>query len=562
LVIDYVADAFVEVFRPGILFSMTLGTVAGIVAGAIPGFTIAMAVILTLPFTFGMSPIHGLSTMLGVFVGGLSGGLISGTLLGIPGTPSSVATTFDAFPMARGGRPGLALGLGVWSSFFGGLLSWAALVFFAPPLAAFGLKFGPWEFFSLILFALTIIASLSGESLLKGCISGLLGLFLAMVGDDEITGIERYTFGYDELRQGFAFLPVLVGLFAFSQLMSDIETEEEARGSLLEAKAKGVRIDHWGAIKEIFRRPGNLLRSSFIGIFVGILPAAGGSISNIVAYDQAKKASRHPEKFGTGIPDGIIASEAANNATAGGALITMMALGIPGDIVTAIMLGALLIHNIIPSPAFITERPDLSYGIFVAFFLAHFIMIALQAVGLRLFLKVVHVPRYGLVSTILLFCAVGIFALSNVTFDVWTLFWFGLLGYAMRKFGFPLAPMIIGVVLGPIAEVNLNRSFMSNADPMLFLTRPISLFFVLLAVISLAFPFWQEQRDRPWARFFFPACLLLMSLPFWLSPGWLKLIGVLFLLGGAYFIRRQWQGPPPAPGPERAFDRPAKEALD
>ena len=437
----------------------------------------------------------------------------------------------------------MALGLGVWASFFGGLISWVALVFFAPPLAAFGLKFGPWEFFSLILFALTIIASLSGRSLLKGCISGLVGLFLALVGEDEITGgTPRFIFGIDDLRQGFAFLPVLVGLFAFAQLMSDIETEEEAQSSLLESRAHGVKIEHWGAIKEIFKQPGNLIRSSLIGIFVGILPAAGGSISNIISYDQAKKASRHPDRFGTGIPDGIIASEAANNATAGGALITMMALGIPGDMVTAIMLGALLIHNIIPSPAFITERPDLSYGIFIAFFIAHFIMIALQAVGLRAFLKVVHVPRYCLASTIILFCAVGIFALSNVTFDIWTLFWFGLLGYAMRKTGFPLAPMIIGVVLGPIAEVNLNRSYMTAADPMLFLTRPISLFFVLLAVISLAFPFWQEAREKNWARHFVPACVALISLPFWISPGWVKLIGAIFLAGAGFLAWRIEQG--------------------
>ncbi|MFQ5896620.1 MAG: tripartite tricarboxylate transporter permease, partial [Nitrospinota bacterium] len=350
------------------------------------------------------------------------------------------------------------------------------------------------EYFSLIAFALTIIASLSGDSLVKGGIAGLMGLFLATVGDDEVTGIARFTFGLDDLQQGFAFLPVLIGLFAFSQLMGDVEREEEAHGALIVAQAEKIRLEHWRAIKEIFRRPINLVRSACIGVFVGILPAAGGSISNILSYDQAKKASRHPERFGTGTPDGIIAAEAANNGTAGGALITMMALGIPGDIVTAVMLGALLIHNIVPSPSFISERPDLSYGIFMAFFVAHFIMIAVQAWGMRIFLQVTRVPRYILASTILLFCAIGVFALNNITFDIWTLFWFGILGYLMKKFGFPLAPMILGVVLGPIAEVNLNRAYMTNPDPTLFFTRPISLFFILLGVLSLAFPFWQRRR--------------------------------------------------------------------
>ncbi|MDA1000093.1 MAG: tripartite tricarboxylate transporter permease, partial [bacterium] len=416
--LENVLQAFTTIFQIHTLILITIGTLAGIVAGAIPGFTIALAVILTLPFTFGMTPLQGLSTMLGVFVGGFSGGLISGTLLGIPGTPSSVATTFDAFPMARGGKPGLALGIGIWSSFFGGLIGAVLLVTVAPPLALFGLKFGPWEFFSLFVFALTIIASLSGDSLLKGAIAGLMGLLLRTVGDDDITGIERFTFGTDGLRQGFAFLPVLIGLFAFSQLLSDVETKEEAQSSLIEAKAQHVKIEPWNAIKTILRQPVNLIRSSLIGVFIGALPAAGGSISNILSYDQAKKASKYPEKFGTGIPDGVIASEAANNGTAGGALITMMALGIPGDIITAVMLGALLIHNIVPSPTFISERPDLSYGIFIAFFLAHFVMIALQAIGMRVFLAATKLPKYVLAATILFFCATGVFALNNIIFDI------------------------------------------------------------------------------------------------------------------------------------------------
>lgn len=534
MILENLFAAFGNVFTPSTLLLVTAGTLAGIVAGAIPGFTIAMAVILTLPFTFGMSPLQGSATMMGVFVGGYSGGLISGTLLGIPGTPSSVATTFDGFPMARQGRPGLALGIGIWASFFGGLIGAVLLVLFAPPIALFGLKFGPWEFFALIVFALTIIASLASESMVKGGIAGVMGLLVATIGDDDITGISRFDFGTEALKQGFAFLPVLIGMFAFAQLMSDVEGSEAAQSSLIEAEAKSVKVDHWGAIKTILSHPINLIRSACIGVFVGALPAAGGSVSNILSYDQAKKASKYPDKFGTGIPDGIIAAEAANNGTAGGALITMIALGIPGDITVAVMLGALLIHNVIPSPTFISEEPILVYGIFVAFFLAHFIMIALQAFGMRIFLRVTRIPKYILASTVLIFCATGVFALHNVTFDIWVLFWFGVLGYLMRKFGFPLAPMILGVILGDIAEVNMNRAYMSDPDPLLFFTRPISLFFIILALISLVFPFWQQYRQQAWTRFFFPISLLAVSIPFWISPGTLKLVGLLFVGLGIY----------------------------
>ena len=374
--IDIILQAFASiVLDPVTLGLMLVGTLAGILAGAIPGFTIAMGVILTLPFTFGMTAIQGLATMLGVFVGGFSGGLMSCMLTGIPGTPSSVATTFDGFPLVRSGRPGLALGLGLWSSFFGGMISAVILVALAPQLAFLGLEFGPWDYFSLIIFALTITVSLSGGNITKGLIAGLLGLFAATVGEDEINGVARFTFGFDEFKQGFAFLPVLIGLFAFSQLLTDVEDDKRAKSPLMSQSGSVVKVEHRQAILIILKRWVNLFRSSFIGIFTGILPAAGGSISNILAYDQAKKASPNRSNFGKGEYDGVIAPEAANNATAGGALIMMMALGIPGDIVTAVMLGALMIHNIIPGPTFIQDEPLLAYGVFIAFFVAHFFMV-------------------------------------------------------------------------------------------------------------------------------------------------------------------------------------------
>ncbi len=492
---------------------MFLGVAAGLIAGAIPGFTITMAVVLTLPFTFGMSPIQGLATMIGVFVGGLSGGLMAGILTGIPGTPSSVATTFDGFPMARKGRPGLALGIGVWASFFGGIISAVLLMTLAPQLARIGLEFGPWDFFALVMFALTITASLSGDNLVKGLIAGAFGLLVTTVGSDEINGVERFSFGFEPLEQGFSFLPVLVGLFAFSQLLSDVQDRGKARERLMPAGAAAVRIEHAQAIREVLSRWGNLLRSSLIGVFTGILPAAGGSISNILAYDQARKASRRPEDFGTGTVDGIIAPEAANNATAGGALITMMALGIPGDIVTAIMLGALLIHDVIPSPTFITDEPKLAYGIFMAFFFANFIMVGLQAVCLRAFVLVTRLRMYVLTGVILAYCGIGIFALNNIVFDMWTLLIFGILGLVMKIFGFPLAPMILGVVLGHIAELNLNRALSSSDDLMLFLTRPWSLFFIVLAIFSIFFPWYQKLRGKARWTLVYPAAMAVCLAP-------------------------------------------------
>jgi len=538
------------------LLFMSIGTLAGLIAGAIPGFTIAMAIVLTLPFTFSMPPAQGLATMMGVFVGGLSGGLMSGILTGIPGTPSSVATTFDGFPMARSGRPGLALGIGVWASFFGGTISAILLVTLAPQLAQIGLEFQPSDYFMLVLFALTITASLAGENLTKGLIAGALGLLIATIGEDEASGIARFTFGFDDMRQGFSFLPVLIGLFAFSQLLTDLEDRVKAKKALSEKGSSAVRVEHFAAIKIVLSQWVNLLRSSFIGVFTGVLPAAGSSISNILAYDQAKKASKTPEKFGTGHAEGIVAPESANNATAGGALITMMALGIPGDIVTAVMLGALLIHDVVPSPSFVTEEPVLAYSMFLAFFVANFLMIALQSGALRLFVLVTKVRMYILAAIILAYCGIGVFALNNIEYDMWTLFWFGILGYVMRKLGFPLAPIILGVVLGHIAELWLARATAISTSVLPFIIQPWSMFFLILAVFSVFFSAYQDNRGKKtWTLFYTPALTAAMSIPMFLMVGTARPIlgGILLLLSAFLLNKARKQGwkvnPADAEGP-------------
>jgi len=543
MIIENIINASAELFTISTVILMMVGVVAGLIAGAIPGFTFAMAVVLVLPFTFTMTPVQGLATMMGVYVGGLSGGLMSGILTGIPGTPSSVATTFDGFPMARGGQPGFALGLGVWASFFGGVLSALILVLVAPQIALIGLEFQPWDFFSLVLFALTVTASLSGDQLLKGLISGLLGLLVATIGTDVIFGFPRFTFGSDELQQGFQFLPVLIGLFAFSQLLNDVRETKVARESLSDGSQQAIRIEHRKAALAVLKSWVNLLRSSVIGIFVGVLPAAGSSISNILAYDQAKKASKTPEVFGTGTPDGIIAPESANNATAGGTLIVMMALGIPGDIVTAIMLGALLIHDVIPSPSFIADQPIIAYSIFISFFVANFMMLALQSITLKGFVRITKLRMYILTAVILFYCAVGVFALNNIFFDMWTLFLFGLIGFAMKALGFPIVPIILGVVLGSIAEKNLSQAFAITTDLTPFITRPWSLFFLTLGLFSIVFPAYQKRRGREkWTLAFIPLFLICLSPSVFMMEGGVRpVIAGLLALGGFYLLWKRSQ---------------------
>jgi len=526
MIIDNLFAAFNEVFALNNLMLMAIGVMAGLIAGSIPGFTITMAVVLALPFTFGMSPIEGLSTMLGVYVGGLTGGMFASILIGIPGTPSAIATTFDGFPMSRKGRPGLALGIGLWASFFGGLISAVTLVFLAPTLAAIGLEFGPWDYFMLVLFALTIAASLSSGAMIKGLIAGVVGLVIASVGEDRANGAARFTFDFDVLAAGFAFLPVLIGLFAFSQLLNDMSDTETARKPMIAGHQKAVRMEHRASLVQVFTHWITVVRSSFIGLFVGLLPAAGSSISNILAYDQTKKASKTPEDFGTGTPPGLIASESSNNATAGGALIMMMALGIPGDAVTAVMLGALTIHNIAPSPTFITSQPVLAYGIMVAYFLANFMTLIFTSGALRGFLLVTRIPLYILGVVILLYCAIGVFTLNNTTFDVWTLFAFGILGFVMVKNGFPLTPMVLGVVLGPLAELNFARAVSTSDDYTLFFTRPWALFFIVMAIFSAFFPLYQNaiKSGKLWAKYYGVAFMGCSGIPLLLMDGWFRTV--------------------------------------
>ena len=490
-------DGIVNILHWKYFVPLMLGTLVGVVGGGLPGITNTMTVIIVLPFTFGLEPLQGLAAMIGVYVGGESGGLIASTLLGIPGKPSSIATMFDGFPMSQKGEPGRALWLGIWASFFGGLLGAIFLVGATGPLAALALEFGPWEYFSLFIFALSMVAGLTGASITLGLLSGAIGLVVTVMGSDPVMGAPRLTLGIRFLEGGIPFLPVLIGVFAFAQMMSEVERMGPGRRDQAASfKAPRLVVSHAKVIWEILSRPVMLPWTSFIGVLIGVLPAIGGSAANVMAYDQAKKFSRHPERFGTGTPEGIIASEAANNSNVGGSLVTIMAFGIPGDAVTAVMLGALTIHGIQPGPLFISQHQTLSYGIFAAYILAHFIMIAIMFVGVRWFLQIVAVRKSVLFPVILVLCVIGAYALDNTMSNVYVLALFGVIGYLMVKGGLPLAPLILGVILGDQIEINVVRAIMTDSNPLLFITRPISGTLLALSVASVVLALWQHHRHR------------------------------------------------------------------
>jgi putative tricarboxylic transport membrane protein len=447
-----------------------------------------------LPFTFGLDPLQGLAAMTGVYVGGSAGGLVTATLLGLPGTPSAIATTFDGHPMAKKGEAGRAIWLGIWASFFGGLLGGVFLIGATEPLAAFALRFGPWEFFALFILALSMVAGLAEASLLKGLVSGCLGLIVTILGTDPVMGQDRLTLGVGFIEGGIDFLPVLIGVFAFSQVMGEIERGGAALAADTAHAAGRLAVSQTKVIWEILSRPFQLLWFAFVGVLIGVLPAIGGSAASMMAYDQAKKISRRPQEFGTGVPEGIIASESSNNANVGGSLVTIMAFGIPGDAVTAVMLGALTIHGIQSGPLFISQNTQLAYGIFAAYLLAHPLMVLIMALGARWMLRVVTVPKAALFPVVLVLCTIGAFAINNTMANVYVLLAFGVLGYLMVKGGFPLAPFILGVILGDQIEINLVRSLMTDSNLWLFVTRPISALLLGAALASIVFALWQHRR--------------------------------------------------------------------
>ena len=493
---DLLIQGFLNVLSPQIFLLITSGVAVGIVFGAVPGLTAVMAIALCLPMTYGLGPAAGISLLVALFVGATSGGLISAILLNIPGTPSSIATTFDGAPMMNKGEGAKALGAGIVFSFIGTILSVGALMFIAPSLARFALSFGPHEYFAIAVFSLTLIATLSSGSMVKGVFSGVLGFAVSTVGIAPVDAVPRFTFGAVELNAGFSILTVLVGMFAIAEV---IKTAENARNPDPAITAPlAMKIRGFGfSLREFFGQIPNALRSSAIGIGIGILPGIGAGTSNILSWIAARKMSKTPEEFGKGKLDGVVASESANNAGIGGAMIPLLTLGIPGDAVTAILLGGLMIHGIQPGPMLFITQGGLVYTIFAALLVSAIMMLILEFVGLRIFIRLLAIPKHILLPIILVLCAVGAFGLASRIFDVWTILAFGVLGYAFVKAGIPTAPFIIGFILGPMAETNLRRGLQLSRDDFTgFLTNPISGTFLALAALSIAWQIWGGLRPR------------------------------------------------------------------
>jgi putative tricarboxylic transport membrane protein len=480
-----------------------LGVLIGIIFGAIPGMTATMAVAVCLPMTYALDLNHGLALLLGLYVGGISGGLVPAILINIPGTPSSITTTFDGYPMTQMGEPERALKIGIVSSLVGGLFSAAVLFYFAPTLADWAIKFSYVEKFLIILFALTVIASLS-QRLLVGIFSGVLGVWVSLIGvyDMSVGGNGNLRIAPEflspYLETGFSLLPVLIGLFGLSIIFGEAEkgVHEEAAGSV---KLKAGKKFSWSVFKGQYV---NLLRSSTLGTFIGLLPGVGGSAASVLAYSQAKNFSDDPSKFGTGHPAGVIASESANNGLTGGALIPLLSLGIPGDSTTAVLIGAFTLQGIQVGPLFISEQHNVWNTMMLGLVIANLVMFVTMYFAIRHIAKVIMIPKYLLYSGIMMMCVVGAYAInSGVMFDVWTLFLFGLFGFVGTKLGLEIAPFIIGFILGPSAEVYFMKSLESFGTLSIFFTKsPIAVFLWVLIAVSIGYSVYNTMKAKGLAR--------------------------------------------------------------
>lgn len=492
-------QGFLAISGVSTLLLILFGVVVGIIFGAIPGLSAFTCLALMLPLTFGMAPINGLSFLIAVYVGGVSGGLISAILLNIPGTPSSIATCFDGAPMAARGEAGKALGIGIVFSFVGGIGSALVLTYFGPPIAKLALRFSPYEYFAIILFALTTVSSLASGNLINGLISCLLGVSLSFVGVDRMSSYTRFTMGFSQLDGGLGIVPLLIGVFAVAQILEVAEGEKK---KLDLSQRKTVKLRGFGfSFKEFVSQLKNAFYSGLIGLGIGILPGIGGNVSNLMSYAFIKKNSKYPEKFGTGIIDGIVASETSNNASVGGALIILLTLGIPGDNATAMILAGFMVHGISPGPLLFETSSALVYALFAAYILANVVMLVCEFAGLNLFVKLLSIPKAILLPVVIIFCFIGSFSGNNDLFDITLMVMFGFLGYLLKKYKFPLSPLVVGFILAPLLEENLRRSLMrSDGSMMPIFTSPIAAVFLAATAFMVIRTIWGEKQQADKAR--------------------------------------------------------------
>lgn len=489
--IEGLVGGFSNVFEPGNLMILLIATMVGFLGGAIPGISGTMLVILALPITYTMEPIAAFLLLSAIYVSSVFSGSISAILFRTPGTPEAIATVYDGYPMAQKGQAGRALGVAIFSSGIGGIIGTVFLIFLTPVLARSALQFSAPEYFALAVLGLTVVASLSGGDLLKGVLAVLFGLFIATFGMDELTGATRFTFDSPAMISGIGLIPVLIGLFAISEF-------------LRKSKEKTTKNQSFGKIKtkifemEVFKRIYKVIaRSSLLGVFIGILPGVGATTAAIMSYSEAARWSKNPKEFGTGIPEGIAAPETANNAAAVGAMVPLLALGIPGSATTAVILGAFILHGMQPGPMLFVSNSTLMYSIFIGILVANILILILAKPFISVFSKITHVPYSILGPIIAMMCVIGTYSVRNSYFDIFIMFLFGLIGYVFEKIKFPLAPVILGLVLGPIAESEFRRSLeMSNGAYSIFLTRPISGTLIAVAILALVYPIIKEKFKK------------------------------------------------------------------
>ncbi len=481
MLVDSLASGFGLFFTPVAIGLTLLGVLFGLLVGALPGLGPLMGIILMLPVVIGLPPVAAMGFLISIFVGGSCGGSISAILLRIPGTPLAAATLFDGFPMAAKGRASDAIGIAISASALGGLFGGIVLILASPALARFAANFAPPEYTLLAITGLLAIAVISGGSVIKGLLAGCFGLLLATIGTDEFSTGFRFTFGSHHMLNGFHIVAVVVGLFAISEMAYQMMGRD-----LLKSPDIKVAQPGFSTILISIRHGINLLRSSTIGAFFGALPGAGGVISSFTSYAAAKALSRKEEKYGEGAEGGIVATEAANNATVGGTMVPTLALGIPGDASSAMLLGALLILGIVPGPTMFEQQPAIVGGIFMVYLASNILLLFAGILVTPLFVYVLRIPKSFLIPIVLLLCSIGTFALQSSVFDLMVMFGFGLIGILFRATSIPLAPVVIGLILGPLLENNLRRSLLISHDGLwIFIERPVSATLVAINILLI-----------------------------------------------------------------------------
>lgn len=487
-------ELLLNVFNPLTLLVMSAGVTYGIIFGSIPGLSSSVAVAIIIPLTFGLEPLLAINLMIAVYVGGVSGGLISATMLRIPGTPSSIVTTFDGYPMAQQGLAGKAIGLGIFSSVTGGLIGAMFLLLLSGPLSRLTIQFGPFDYFGVTMFSLSLVVLLIEGNPLKGSITTLLGLFAGFVGTSPIDGRTRFTFGFHGLDNGFNVIVVVIGAFAISEMLNSVG----GKASVKQATTFSKRTGFLPTFREAVLHAPNIVRSGVIGTCIGILPGLSGPEAALIAYTRARKRSKHPERFGKGSPEGIVASEASNNAVAGGALIPMLSLGIPGNAVAAVIMGGFVIHGVEVGPMLFVEQPVLVRSIILAFFAANILMLIIESFAIKSFVKILAVPKAYLFPMVVMFCVLGVTSINNRVFDTFAMLGFGLLGYALERNGYPPGPMVLGFILGKIIELNYRRSIMYYATFTNIVTGEFTIgtVFLALAVILPVVHFLNRDSIR------------------------------------------------------------------